>query len=126
VSPQASTAYLAQLGKEQAKLAAAEQRIPAKPRTPAALSRSIALLAGAIGQLRQALAKITPPAPVSAAHKLLIAIMHDYAARLTAAAGAATRPGGELGAANELLAATNTASSAFSATISQIHATLKR
>jgi hypothetical protein len=49
----AALAYLAALSREQAKLAAAERRIPRRPRTPAGLAHSIQLLRAAIVRLGQ-------------------------------------------------------------------------
>jgi hypothetical protein len=126
-SPRASTAsYVDSLRTEQLKLAAAERRIPARPRTPAALSQSITLLASAIGRLGSDLGAIVPPAPVAALHARLVATVRAYAVQLAGAARTALRPGGELAAANALLSATNTASRAFSATVVEIDRTLKR
>ena len=65
-SPEAE-AYLQSLSREQAKLAAAERAIPRGARTPAALARSIRLLARAIVRLAGDLQAITPPAQVASA-----------------------------------------------------------
>lgn len=121
----AALAYLAALSSEQAKLAAAERRIPRRPRTPAGLAHSIQLLRAAIVRLGQDLQAISPPAEVASQHAQLVSIMQTYAARLAAAAGTATKPGGQLRAANMLISATTAASSAFSSTVSQISSALR-
>ena len=121
----AARGYLAELQSEQAKLAAAERSIPSHPRTPAALSQSIALLAAAIGRLAAGLAAIRPPPAVLAAHARLLKIVREYESRLTTAAREAARPGGELRAASLLLSATNSVSGAFTSTVSEIDAKLK-
>jgi len=120
----AALAYLAALSREQAKLAAAERKIPRRPRTPAGLAHSIQLLRAAIVRLRQDLQAISPPAQVASQHAQLVAIMGTYADRLAAAAGTAVKPGGQLRAANMLISATTAASSAFSSTVSQISSAL--
>jgi hypothetical protein len=118
--------YLARLNAEQAKLAAAERAIPANPRTPAEFSRSIGLLASAVGRLGGDLAAIDPPAFVAAEHRQLVSIVQGYAAGLRAAAGGSRTRAGELQAASRILSATSSASAAFSAIIARIHVTLKR
>jgi hypothetical protein len=91
---QAGRSYLRELSVEQAKLARAEQTIPKRARTPAALSRSIALLAGAIGALAKGLSAIPPPDPVAGLHARLVQIVRHYFRRLKAAASdARTRAG---------------------------------
>src|SRR5690242_17195847 len=121
----AAVAYLAALGREQARLAAAERKIPRRPRTPAGLARSIRLLRAAIVQLGHDLQGISPPSEVASQHAQLVSIMRTYAARLDAAASTAVKPGGQLRAANMLISATTAASSAFSSTVSQISAALR-
>ena len=121
----AATAYLAALSREQAKLAAAERRIPRRARTPAALARSIRLLRLAIVRLGRDLTAISPPEAVSAQHAQLVSIVRTYAARLRAAARVAARPRGKLRGVNMLIDATTAASSAFGATVSEINAALK-
>jgi hypothetical protein len=113
-------AYLQQLSAEQAKLAAAEHRIPRRARTPAALSRSIALLAAAIGGLADGLDAIKPPREVAGLHARLVRIVRDYQRRLSSAARDARTRVGEVRAAGALAAVTNAASEEFTATISQI------
>jgi hypothetical protein len=120
----AALAYLAALSSEQAKLAAAERKIPRRPRTPAALAHSIRLLRAAIVRLQQDLQAISPPSSVASQHAQLVSIMGAYADRLGAAARTAATPGGQLRAANMLISATATASSAFSSTVSQISSVL--
>jgi hypothetical protein len=117
--------YLATLALEQRGLAAAERAIPVNPRTPAALARSIRLLARAVGRLGDDLSATAPPAAVRPAHGRLVAIARSYAASLSAAAQEATRPGRESAAASALVSSTNTASSSFTRTVSEINATLK-
>ncbi len=119
-----SAEYLALLEREQQKLAAAEHRLPRHAPTPAALSRAISLLAGAIGRLAADLKAVPPPVPVRALHDRLIAVMRTYAARLAVAARAARRASSEPQAASELLSATNEASRQFSLTINQIDRTV--
>ena len=121
----AALAYLAALSREQAKLAAAERKIPRRPRTPAGLAHSIQLLRVAIVRLGQDLQAISPPAGVASQHAQLVSIMRTYADRLAAAAGTAVKPGGQLRAANMLISATTAASSAFSSTVSQISSALR-
>ena len=121
----AALAYLAALSREQAKLAAAESKIPRRPRTPAGLAHSIRLLRAAIVRLGQDLQAISPPAEVASQHAQLVSIMRTYADRLAAAAGTAVKPGGQLRAANMLISATTAASSAFSSTVSQISSALR-
>jgi hypothetical protein len=116
----AALAYLAALSREQAKLAAAERKIPRRPRTPAGLAHSIQLLRAAIVRLGHDLQAISPPAEVASQHAQLVSIMQTYADRLAAAAGTAPKPRGQLRAANMLISATTAASSAFSSTVSQI------
>jgi hypothetical protein len=118
--PSAESVYLAQLGGEQARLAAAESRIPTSPRTPAQLRRSIELLEAAVRGLVNGLAGIHAPAAVATQHAHLISIMRAYAGTLAQAARQAVAPGGEPSAAELLLSATGTASQAFTATINQI------
>ena len=106
--------------------ASAERSIPARPRTPAALARSIGLLAKAVTKLGDDLGKTVPPAAVRQAHQRLVAIARGYAAALAAAAREAKRPGRESAAASALVASTNAASSSFTRTVGAIHRTLKR
>jgi hypothetical protein len=121
----AAVAYLAALSREQARLAAAERKIPRRPRTPAGLARSIRLLRAAIVRLGHDLQGISPPSEVASQHAQLVSIIRTYAARLDAAAHTAVKPGGQLRAANMLISATTAASSAFSSTVSQISAALR-
>jgi hypothetical protein len=121
----AAVAYLAALSREQAKLAAAERKIPRAPRTPAGLAHSIQLLRAAIVRLGQDLQTISPPPTVAAQHAQLVSIMRAYANRLGAAARTAGKPGGQLRAANMLINATTAASSAFSSTVSQVNSALR-
>jgi len=114
------SAYLAALASEQAKLAAAERRIPRRPRTPAALAQAVSLLRGAIARLGRDLAAIRPPAAVTALHAQLISIVRSYAARLARVERAAARRSGALPAAGALVSATRRASGAFSETIGRI------
>jgi hypothetical protein len=123
-APSPESVYLAQLGAEQARLAAAESRIPTSPRTPAALRRSIDLLGAAVRGLVDGLAGIHPPALVAAQHAHLISIRRAYAGTLAQAARLSVAPGGEPSAARLLLSATGTASQAFTATIDKIDSTL--
>jgi hypothetical protein len=120
----AAVAYLAALSREQAKLAAAERKIPRRPRTPAGLARSIRLLRVAIVQLGHDLQAISPPPEVASQHAQLVSIMGSYADRLDAATRTAVKPGGQLRAANMLISATAAASSQFSSTVSQISSAL--
>src|SRR6478672_8137002 len=120
----AALSYLAALSREQAKLAAAERKIPRRPRTPAGLAHSIQLLRAAIVRLGQDLQAISPPPQVASQHAQLVSIMRTYAERLAAAAGTAVKPGGQLRAANMLISATTAASTAFSSTVSQISSAL--
>jgi hypothetical protein len=117
--------YLQALRSEQAMLAAAERAIPANTRTPAALSRSISLLARAIGRLADGLAGLRPPRAAAAENVKLISIVRAYRSRLTGAAVEAKKPGGELLAGRILLAATNVASREFSATAMEINRALR-
>jgi hypothetical protein len=110
--------YLRALAAEQQKLAAAEQRIPRRPGTPAAFARSIGLLRGAIGRLAADLARITPPQSVSQLHQQLVSIARSYAARL-GTVGRTARPHVSR-AASMLVAATRQASAAFAGTVGQI------
>jgi hypothetical protein len=121
--PQAR-AYLAALSREQARLAAAERRIPRRARTPAALARSIGLLRLAIVRLGNDLQKIAPPSPVAAKHARLVAIVQAYAARLALAQHVALTRGGELQAIRMLVDATTAASASFGSTVRQIDAAL--
>lgn len=118
------TAYINELNAEQQKLAAAETRIPSHPRTPAAFSRSITLLAAAIRRLANDLAAIAPPASVAGEHARLVGIVRVYAVKLAQAAKIAAAPDGGLRAGTLLISATNTASSQFGATLSKIDTTL--
>ncbi len=115
-----SAQYLARLGEAQARLAAAERTIPKHAPTPAALSGAIFQLSGAIRRLGLDLSSIRPPHSVSAEHAKLVSIVSTYAGRLEHASRTALRPGGELGAAKQLLDSTGAASRAFSATASEI------
>jgi hypothetical protein len=125
-TPSAQSVYLAQLGAAQAQLGAAEKQIPTSPRTPAALARSIELLAGAVRRLADGLAAIKPPPSVATRHAQLAAIMHRYAAQLQLAQRIALTPGGESRAGSLLISATDSASRAFTATIAAIDSTLGR
>jgi hypothetical protein len=119
-------AYLEGLTTEQVKLAAAERRIPHKARSPAALSRSISLLARAVGQLARDLQMIRPPALVSSLHAQLVSIARRYYRQLRAAARRARGAGGEQRAGAELIAATGAASRSFAATSTSINRALGR
>jgi hypothetical protein len=123
-SPEAQ-AYLAALSREQAKLAAAERKIPRRARTPAALARSIRLLRQAIVQLGNDLKTISPPASVASQHAQLVSTVQTYAVRLAAAQHVSTTRGGELRAIRMLISATTAASSAFGSTVNQINAALQ-
>ncbi len=123
---QAGRAYLQELSAEQAKLAQAEKAIPKRARTPGALSRSIALLAGAIGALADGLSAIHPPEPVAGLHARLVRVVRGYFRRLRGAATNVRTRAGELRAANALATATESATSAFTVTFSEITARLAR
>lgn len=125
-APSAESVYLAQLGAAQAQLGAAEKQIPTSPRTPAALARSIELLASAVRGLADGLAAIKPPPSVAAQHAELAAIMRRYASQLQLAQRIALTPGGESRAGNLLISATDSASRTFTATIAAIDSTLGR
>ena len=116
--------YLERLGAEQARLSAAEARIPTSPRTPAALARSVGLLAIAVRRLADGLAEIRAPASVASEHAHLVAIIRSYAAALDRAARIAVTSDGEPRAGRLLIAATNQASRAFTSTIASIDSTL--
>jgi hypothetical protein len=118
--------YLAELADEQAKLSAAEKRIPTRPRTPAALASSISLLADAVARLADGLAALRAPSSVSRQHAHLVSIVRAYHAQLTKAARDAVRPGGELRAEGLLISATDAVSRTFSATVTKINTTLRR
>jgi hypothetical protein len=120
----AAVAYLAALSREQAKLAAAERKIPRRPRTPAGLAHSIRLLRSAIVRLGGDLQAISPPSSVASQHAQLVSIMRAYAAQLDTAARTATTPRGQLRAANMLISATVAASSQFSSTVKRISTAL--
>ena len=122
----AAEMYLSLLAVEQGKLAAAERTLPLRPKTPAALSRSIGALAGAIGRFADGLAAIKPPPGVAPLHRVLVAVARTYHDQLDEIALRARRPAGEVAAANALAADTSAASAAFTATIVKIHARLVR
>jgi|GEM_PF-6437570 len=124
--PAAAAGYLRQLGAEQAKLAAAERRIPRRARTPTQFSSEISLLAGAIRRLARDLLAIHPPAAVAAPHARLIAIVDAYASALDRAAGDARSARGELDAASLLVSSTSAASREFGATVNEIERILGR
>jgi hypothetical protein len=124
--PSAQSVYLAQLGEEQARLAAAEARIPTAPRTPAELGHSIELLTTAVRGLADGLAAIRPPPSVAGQHAHLVAIMRAYVVQLEQAARIAVQPRGEARAGSLLINATTQASQAFTATIAAIDSTLGR
>jgi hypothetical protein len=124
-SSASASRYLSTLALEQRGLAAAERAIPVNPRTPAALARSIRLLARAVGKLGDDLSATDPPAAVRPAHGRLVAIVRSYVRSLSAAAQEATRPGRESAAASALVSSTSTASSSFTRTVSEINARLK-
>ena len=122
----AAVAYLAALSREQAKLAAAERKIPRRPRTPAGLAHSIRLLRAAIvaarrrpaGDLTAGLGRgAACPARVDHAEPTPTNSTQQHARRRS--------PRGQLRAANMLISATTAASSAFSSTVSQISTTLR-
>jgi hypothetical protein len=121
----ASQRYSSELAGAQARLAAAERKLPLGPRTPAALSNSIGLLAGAIARLGDDLQRIAAPASVSREHGRLITIVRGYRAQLERAAADARAPGGVGRAGSELVAATTAASSSFDATVARIDARLR-
>lgn len=125
VSSSGAGSYLGGLRAAESSLAHAERAIPAHLATPAALARSIRLLAGAVGRLAAGLEALQPPAIVAGAHARLISIVRAYEARLTAAARAATKPGQEASTGAALLSATNAASSRFTTAVSQINGVLK-
>jgi hypothetical protein len=115
-----SNHYLRGLEAEQRKLAAAERRIPHRPRTPAALARSIGLLRSAIARFAADLAAIAPPRAVSKLHEQLVTIARSYAAKLAATERAALARGSLSRAVGELESSTREASAAFSATAQRI------
>jgi hypothetical protein len=125
-SPVNPTTYLAELAGEQAKLSAAESRIPTRPRTPVALAKSISLLAGAMARLADGLAALRAPPSVGSQHARLVSIVRAYHSQLTQAARVAVRPGGELRAERLLIFATDAVSRTFSATVAKINITLQR
>jgi hypothetical protein len=122
----AERAYLVRLSAEQAKLAAAERRLPTRPRTPAALSRSITLLGAAIRRLAEDLRAIHPPASVATLHLRLTSIVRGYSLQLIALAREARVPGREISASRALVAATDQASRAFAAISQEINSRIKR
>jgi hypothetical protein len=122
--PSAQSSYLAQIGAAQSQLAIAEQRIPVNPRTPAALVRSVDLLAAAVHRLADGLAAIKPPLTVAGRHAQLVAIIRRYDVRLREAARMAGTRGGEGRAGALLISATSRASRSFAATIAVIDSTL--
>ena len=123
-NPTDPAAYLASLRREQDRLAVAERAIPTRPRTPAQLARSVALLGSAIGRLGDDLEAIRPPAAVADEHAQLVSIVRAYRVALGRAAREAVTRDGELRAGDMLLSATTDASSKFTATVSGIHAKL--
>jgi hypothetical protein len=125
ISSAGASAYLGGLRAAESSLARAEQAIPAHPSNPAALARSIRLLASAIGRLAAGLEVLRPPAIVAGAHARLIAVVRAYEGRLEAAARTASRPGQEAATGAALLSATNAASSRFSTVVGQINGVLK-
>ncbi len=120
----AGAVYVARLSRLQASLAAAEARLPRRPRTPAQLARATALLAGAIGRLAAGLEAIAPPRSVAVLHRRLVAITRVYHGRLVSLARRAGRPADEVAAANALVRATAAASTGFTDTLAQIRAKL--
>jgi hypothetical protein len=123
-APPVAGRYLAQLSAEQARLARAEAALPPRPRTPAALSRSIRLLARAIHRLATGLAAIHAPPGLERLHRRLVAVAARYHAQLVRLAPQARRPEREVAAANALAAATSRASDAFTTSFARIHARL--
>ena len=117
--------YLRALAAEQKKLAAAERHIPRRPRTPAALARSIGLLRTAIARLAADLARITPPKSVAQLHQQLVNIAGTYGARLAIAERTARQRQQVARAAKLLVSATREASGAFGATVERIQGQLK-
>jgi hypothetical protein len=118
--------YLRALATEQRKLAAAERRIPRRPRTPAALARSIDLLRGAIARLAADLARIAPPRSVANLHQQLVAIARSYGARLASVERTARQRQRAGRAASLLVSATREASASFAATVERIQGQLKK
>lgn len=123
-APPVAGRYLAQLSAEQARLARAEAALPARPRTPAALSHSIGLLARAIDRLATGLAAIHAPPGLERLHRRLVAVAERYHAQLVTLGPQARRPEREVAAANALAAATSRASDAFTTSFARIHARL--
>jgi hypothetical protein len=119
-----SGAYMSQLSAAQAKLAAAERTIPRRPKTPAALTSSITLLASAVRRLGSDLSSIRAPDSVATLHARLVSIVAAYATQLALAARVSSSQGGELQAGKTLIASTDEASRAFSATVGQIESML--
>jgi hypothetical protein len=120
VAPLSNAAYVTRLGEAQARLARAEGSLPRRARTPAALSRAILQLSGAVRRLGRDLAAIRAPRAVASPHARLVSIVRTYAGRLQGASRRALRPGGELPAARALLESTRLVSRVFSATVSEI------
>jgi hypothetical protein len=116
--------YLRALAAEQRKLAAAEQRIPRRPGTPAAFAKSIGLLRGAIVRLAADLARIAPPQSVSQLHQQLVSITRSYAARLATVERTARQRQHVARAASMLVSTTQQASGAFAATVQRIQSQL--
>jgi hypothetical protein len=115
-----SSGYLAALSAEQAKLAAAERRIPKGARTPPALAKAIGLLRAAIGRLGRDLLAIKPPRAVAGLHQRLVVVVGTYEATLAHAQRLAGKASGVLAAARLLVSSTAAASRDFGATIDRI------
>ena len=120
-----ANAYLQRLSAEQTKLATAERRIPRRAASPAALARAISLLGDAVHRLERDLSAINPPDPVSKLHARLVLVAHGYRSQLEGAARTASRPGGEVAAAQTLTSSTDFASRAFSSTVASIKSKLR-
>ncbi len=112
--------YLEQLSAAQSRLGRAEAALPARPRTPAALSHTIGLLARAIDRLAVGLAAIHPPLGIAVLHRRLVSIAGGYHQRLVVIARQARRPELEVAAANSLARVTGVASDALTSTFARI------
>jgi hypothetical protein len=112
--------YLERLTAAQTQLTAAEGGIPRRPHTPVQLAHSISLLAGAMRGLAAGLTAIRPPSQVARLHRRLIAITVAYEQRLRRLGTQARSPTLEVAAANAMAAATDLASSSFTATSAAI------
>jgi hypothetical protein len=121
----AAKQYVSQVNAAERSLVSSVQRI-APGATPPVWARSVRSMQAVVARLGADLASILPPGAVAGAHRRLVATVRQLAAKLGAAARRASTAAGLASARVQLLRAFSAASTAFTTTIGQINAALRR